>query len=167
MKSEEKPTAEEDTWRTLLEQEIASEPGNERLSVERVREAARILNLPAERLASLETAVAEAVMNAMEHGNHYLPDKPVTLRVRVSETAISVIIGDEGTRPFSLGSLISSQEEPDLEAKLAGLQSPRGWGLFLIKNLVDDMHVVQDQDHHSIELVMHRIEPRTGDTGES
>ena len=27
---------------------------------------------------------------------------------------------------------------PDLEAKLAGLQTPRGWGLFLIGNMVDE-----------------------------
>ena len=35
---------------------------------------------------------------------------------------------------------------PDLEAKLAGLQRPRGWGLFLIKNMVDEMHETTDGD---------------------
>ena len=44
---------------------------------------------------------------------------------------------------------------PDLEAKLEGLQSPRGWGLFLIKNMVDEMHITSDVVHHTIELVMH------------
>jgi hypothetical protein len=42
---------------------------------------------------------------------------------------------------------------PDLEAKLEGMQTPRGWGLFLIKNMVDDMNVTGDEHHHAIELV--------------
>ena len=35
-------------------------------------------------------------------------------------------------------------EAPDLEAKLAGEQKPRGWGLFLIQNMVDDVRVASD-----------------------
>jgi hypothetical protein len=35
------------------------------------------------------------------------------------------------------------------------LQSPRGWGLFLIKNMVDDMHITSDDTHHTVELVLH------------
>ena len=44
---------------------------------------------------------------------------------------------------------------PDLEAKLAGQQSPRGWGLFLIEKMVDEMRVSGDAHHHMLELVMH------------
>ena len=36
---------------------------------------------------------------------------------------------------------------PDLEAKLEGLQKPRGWGLFLIQNMVDDVRVSSDGHH--------------------
>ena len=43
---------------------------------------------------------------------------------------------------------------PDLEAKLAGLQRPRGWGLFLIKNMVDEAHESTDGELHTLELVM-------------
>jgi anti-sigma regulatory factor (Ser/Thr protein kinase) len=51
------------------------------------------------------------------------------------------------------GKPIPEPETPDLEAKLAGLQSPRGWGLFLIKNMVDDMNIEADEVHHTIELI--------------
>jgi anti-sigma regulatory factor (Ser/Thr protein kinase) len=44
---------------------------------------------------------------------------------------------------------------PDLEAKLAGLQTPRGWGLFLIQNMVDGLETAVNEHHHTIELVMH------------
>jgi anti-sigma regulatory factor (Ser/Thr protein kinase) len=43
---------------------------------------------------------------------------------------------------------------PDLKAKLKGAQSPRGWGLFLIQNMVDEMRVSGNPDHHTIELVI-------------
>jgi anti-sigma regulatory factor (Ser/Thr protein kinase) len=38
-------------------------------------------------------------------------------------------------------------------------QSPRGWGLFLIKNLVDEMQVTSDETHHTVELILYREEP--------
>jgi serine/threonine-protein kinase RsbW len=48
-----------------------------------------------------------------------------------------------------------SAEAPDLEAKLEGAQTPRGWGLFLIENMVDEMRVSGNPDHHTIELVIY------------
>ena len=88
------------------------------------------------RLERLKTAVAEATMNAMEHGNEYREELPVSVRVLASDTAWSVHITDHGG-----GADIPEAETPDLEAKLAGEQTPRGWGLFLIKNMVDDLRV--------------------------
>ena len=52
---------------------------------------------------------------------------------------------------------IPEAEAPDLEAKLDGLQKPRGWGLFLIRNMVDDLRSWSDDGRHTIELVL-RIE---------
>jgi anti-sigma regulatory factor (Ser/Thr protein kinase) len=45
---------------------------------------------------------------------------------------------------------------PDIDAKLAGLQSPRGWGLFLIRNMVDELNTSSDDRHHTVELVVNR-----------
>jgi anti-sigma regulatory factor (Ser/Thr protein kinase) len=136
-------------WRTLGEWTLPSEPGNERRAMELVAEAVRGLDISTKRLDALKTAVAEATMNAMEHGNHYQPDVPVSIVLRCSETAVSVRISDHGgSQP------IPEPEAPDLEAKLAELQTPRGWGLFLIKNLVDEMHTTSDEIHHTIELIM-------------
>jgi serine phosphatase RsbU (regulator of sigma subunit)/anti-sigma regulatory factor (Ser/Thr protein kinase) len=130
--------------------EVASEAGNERVAMERVGEAAGRLGLGEARLENLKTAVAEATMNAMEHGNGYRSEAPVALEVCASQGAIHVRITDQGG-----GRPIPDTEAPDLEAKLAGLQMPRGWGLFLIKNLVDEMRVISDDSHHTIELIMY------------
>ncbi len=138
------------SWQGLDEFTISSEPGNERPAAERVAQAVRGLLSPQARVERLKTAVAEATMNAMEHGNKYQRDLQVAIQVRASTTALSVLITDQGG-----DAAIPEPLLPDLEAKLAGLQSPRGWGLFLIKNLVDEANTTSDERHHTVELIMH------------
>jgi anti-sigma regulatory factor (Ser/Thr protein kinase) len=137
--------------RTLAELSIPSEPGNERRATEEVGRAVSGLGLPQRTLERLKTAVAEATMNAMEHGNHYDPDVPVTIQVWQLEDCLLVRIIDRGSGPPPS----PNAEAPDLEAKLAGTQTPRGWGLFLIKNMVDELRVSANPDHHTIELIIY------------
>ena len=129
---------------------IPSQPGNERLAIQKVGEAIRELGLSSSRLEKLKTAVGEATMNAMEHGNKYREDLPVRIRLAASDEKLSVFITDQGG-----GQRIPEAATPDLEAKLDGLQSPRGWGLFLIQNMVDDLQVTTDDRHHTVELILH------------
>jgi anti-sigma regulatory factor (Ser/Thr protein kinase) len=136
-------------WEMLAELTVQSTPGNERFAMDEVVAAVDGLQLDKRKLDKLKTAVAEATMNAMEHGNRYDPNKPVRIQVCQADGAVSVRITDQGGTP-----LVEAQT-PDLRAKLAGEQTPRGWGLFLIKNLVDDMHVSSDDTHHTVELVMY------------
>jgi serine phosphatase RsbU (regulator of sigma subunit)/anti-sigma regulatory factor (Ser/Thr protein kinase) len=130
--------------------EVASEPGNERLAIDQVAKAVAGLELAGLRLERLKTAVGEATMNAIEHGNKNRPELPVEIRVVADGADLKVRITDQGgVRP------IPEVETPDLEAKLAGLQTPRGWGLFLIQEMVDELRTAVDEHHHTIELVMH------------
>jgi anti-sigma regulatory factor (Ser/Thr protein kinase) len=138
-------------WQTLATFAWSSEPGNERLAMAKVAETVAKVGLEPARLERLKTGVAEATMNAMEHGNKFRPEVPVDFVVRVSPTALSVSITDHGA-----GSQIPEAHTPDLEAKLAGLQTPRGWGLFLIEKMVDEVRVTTDGDSHTVELIMHR-----------
>ena len=135
-------------WQTIAEFIIPSQVGNETQAMEEVATSVQGLGLPAARMERLKTAVAEATMNAMEHGNHYQPDKPVQIVVSASASQLKVEITDHGG-----GRDLPQPEVPDLEAKLEGLQSPRGWGLFLIKSLVDEMNVYTDAVHHTLEII--------------
>jgi serine/threonine-protein kinase RsbW len=137
--------------RTLAELSLPSEPGNERQAAEQVASAVSGLGLPERTLERLKTAVAEATMNAMEHGNKYIPEVPVKIEVWLLEERLLVRIIDRGGSPPPS----PNAQRPDLEAKLEGKQPPRGWGLFLIKNMVDDMRVSGNPDHHTIELLIH------------
>jgi serine phosphatase RsbU (regulator of sigma subunit)/anti-sigma regulatory factor (Ser/Thr protein kinase) len=136
--------------RVLTQFDVASVAGNERVALDRVTAAVGPLGLPQAKLDQLKTAVAEAVMNAIEHGNANDPRLPVTVRAVVHRTDLLVQIVDQGG-----GRSIPEPVPPDLEAKLAGEQSARGWGLFLIKSMVDELRVTDDDRHHMVELVMH------------
>jgi anti-sigma regulatory factor (Ser/Thr protein kinase) len=136
--------------RTLAEFALPSVMGNECEAMTQVVAAVKELDLPDSQIQRLRTAVSEATMNAIEHGNKKQPELPVRIHVLVSDTALTVRITDQGG-----GHPIPEPQIPDLEAKLAGLQSPRGWGLFMIEHMVDEMHVTADESHHTVELVLH------------
>jgi serine phosphatase RsbU (regulator of sigma subunit)/anti-sigma regulatory factor (Ser/Thr protein kinase) len=140
--------AEKSRREKLAAFEVPSQLGNERSARETVAKAVAGLGLETSRLERVKTAVAEAVMNAMEHGNHFDAGLLVHIEVWADERKLSVLVTDHGgNQP------IPTQTRPDLEAKLAGLQSPRGWGLFLIENMVDEMRVTSDETHHTLELI--------------
>ena len=136
--------------RTLAELSIPSEPGNERRAAEQVARAVSGLGLPERTLERLNTAVAEATMNAMEHGNRYDPEVPVEIQVLHLKQRLVVRISDRGSGPPPSPTATA----PDLEAKLGGAQTPRGWGMFLIERLVDEVRVSGNPDQHTIELVV-------------
>jgi anti-sigma regulatory factor (Ser/Thr protein kinase) len=138
------------TWQTLAEFILPSELESEHRALEKVTEAVQALTLPAMRLERLRTAVAEATLNAIEHGNRYRPDLPVVIRVLVSEKTLLVRVTDQGG-----GDPIVKPEKPNLGAKLAGQQSLRGWGFFLIEKTMDDTRITSDEAHHTIELFLY------------
>jgi serine phosphatase RsbU (regulator of sigma subunit)/anti-sigma regulatory factor (Ser/Thr protein kinase) len=139
----------ESNGRVLAEFELASEPGNEREAMARIEDAVAGLGLDSARLERLKTAVAEATMNAMEHGNEYRADRPVSIRVIHTPEELSVHVTDRGD-PAEL----PEPEKPDLEAKLEGRQKPRGWGLLLIEKMVDDMRVTSEGGKRTVELAL-------------
>jgi serine phosphatase RsbU (regulator of sigma subunit)/anti-sigma regulatory factor (Ser/Thr protein kinase) len=134
---------------TLLEFDLPSNPGNEREAMARVADAIAVLELDETTLEKVKTAVAEATMNAIEHGNKNDPDLPVVISVTASDEELRIRITDHGG-----GEEIPEKTAPDLDAKLRGEQTPRGWGLFLIKNMVDEMNVTSDDVHHTVELIV-------------
>lgn len=144
-------------WHTLDDFVSASEPGGEREVVARVVTAVEPLHMTPDSLDRLGTAVAETVMNAIEHGNHNDPALYVETTVRTDGSLVEVLVSDKG----GLRELPDHPEIPDLDAKLEGLQRPRGWGLFLVRSMVDDMDVVADPDDPSRHTARLRIRVAT------
>jgi len=135
----------------LLEFELPGAPGNERTAMDRVAEAVGPLGLQPARLERLKTAVSEATMNAIEYGSGSDPKVPVGIVVASLNGEVRVRITDR-----ALGGPIPGDEaeQPDLEAKLAGLQKARGWGLFLIRKMVDRVDVTPGDGRQTVTLAM-------------
>lgn len=132
---------------------VSSSEGNERIAIARVVEAIEPLQLEEARLERLKTAVGETVMNAIEHGHGYDSDLDVGVEVAATDTAITVRVTDQGG-----DNEIPEAAAPDLEAKLAGEQTPRGWGLFLVSQMVDGVKRATRNGSHTVELIMNRKE---------
>jgi serine phosphatase RsbU (regulator of sigma subunit)/anti-sigma regulatory factor (Ser/Thr protein kinase) len=137
---------------------VPGEEGNDRIAMDRVAAAIADLGLPPTRLERLKTAVSEAAMNAIEYGSQGHPEVPVDIVVETTQETIVVRITD---RALS-GAVPTDAETPDIERKLAGDQKARGWGLFLIKNMVDSMDVTSDGSTQTVTLTMAREEPTDG-----
>lgn len=140
-------------WQTIAEFILPSQPGNEKIAMARVAQLIEPFTLKKSLVERIKTAVAEATMNAMEHGNRYQADIPVLVSLDASKTKLRVKIEDQGVGPRR-----QTPEIPDLDAKLAGLQSPRGWGLFLIRSMVDELIVTTGEGFHRLELIFNLVE---------
>lgn len=69
----------------------------------------------------------EAIINAMEHGNRWDPDKGIRISMRCNESSAELMIGDEGD-----GFDHQNIDEKTVEQKLADI---RGRGILLINKL--------------------------------
>lgn len=135
---------------TVLDRfDIGSEPGTERTALARVAAAVGGCGLNPQQVDRLKTAVGEAAMNAAEHGNGNRADLPVRIVVLRLADGVAVEITDCGG-----GAEPTSAPLPDLDLKLAGLQTSRGWGLYLIQHMVDAMDVTTDGDRHTVRLTV-------------
>ena len=139
--------------RRLASFKLASVPGSERVALDRVAESVAGLNLPPGRLDKLKTAVAEATMNAIEHGNDNRAELAVDIEVLRTDAEVIVAITDHGGRGDG-GRLDGGGHDPELTRKLSGEQGPRGWGLFLIRHMVDRLDVTTDGDRRTVRLTM-------------
>lgn len=135
--------------------EVPSKPGNELLARARVADAVQGSGLTDDQVERLKTAVAEATMNGIEHGNGNREELPVEVKVVRTPEALIVSVTDHG------GGRDGADADgpvplPDLELKLAGLQPPRGWGLFLIGKMVDEVGSSDEGGRHTVRLVVRR-----------
>jgi serine phosphatase RsbU (regulator of sigma subunit)/anti-sigma regulatory factor (Ser/Thr protein kinase) len=136
--------------RVLLRVSLAGEPGNERRAMDEVASVVEGLGIAPARLEQLRTAVSEASMNAIEYGSQNDPTIPFQVSAAVEGGNLIVRITDRG-----LGGPLGDTEEPDIEKKLAGEQKPRGWGLFLIRHMVDAVEVTTHGIGQTVTLTMH------------
>ena len=120
--------------------------GYERIAMDCSASFARIVGFVPERIEDLKTAVSEACLNAMEHGNKNQPEKKVVIKMGYKDGVFSVSVMDEGEGMANAPELMT---EPNIVKKIENWETPRGLGIFLIKQLVDhvEFNQVTDEGH--------------------
>jgi serine/threonine-protein kinase RsbW len=126
----------------MMEIYIPSELGYEKIAICAAAAVAQRHGLKAERVDDLKTAVAEAVTNAIEHGNQLQAELRVWVGLKLREAALVIDVVDQGCRPI-----------PALPQEYQDRPNHRGWGMVLMKNLMDEVEVMAAPDRNQVRLV--------------
>ncbi len=122
--------------KTSIELVVPSILGYEIVARGAVATFAHFIGFDQARIEDLKTAVSEACINAIEHGNQLQPDLPVHITSSYDGHRFTVEVSDTGTKPFG-----TITEPKTIEEKLAGAASLRGMGIMLMAALADEFLV--------------------------
>lgn len=96
-----------------------------------IDEVAIDLSIISDLYGNVLISTIEAVTNAIVHGNNNDPQKNVTIEVIKEDKKLTIIVEDEGNG-FDLNK-VPDPTKPDY------IEKPDGRGIFLMKNLTDDV----------------------------
>ena len=116
-----------------VEVSLPSQLGYERIAMACSASYARMVGLAPERVEDLKSAVAEACINAMQHGNKDRPEASVVVNMKFREDTFIVSVIDQGN------GIPEVPEFPGIVRVIEGEESIRGLGVFLIRQLVDSV----------------------------
>ena len=139
-----------------IELRLPSRLGFEKIAMNTAASVARIMGFPDERIEDLKTAIAEACINAIEHGNKLDESLCVGVTLAMTPESLEVRVLDTGTGPkFPV-------EVPDIDKKMHEEQQPRGMGMFLIQALVDEAEWVSSPSSGSYARMVIRLPQLAG-----
>ena len=128
---------------TTVEVRLPTKMGYEKVAMSTASAVAKLMGFPEERVEDLKTAVAEACINAIEHGNRMNEKLSVGVVLRAAGDALEVKVIDDGS------GIRTQPAKPDIDRKMHGEEDPRGMGMFLIQALVDEAEWVAGSDGKS------------------
>lgn len=120
----------------LVELRLPSRTGYEKVAMSVATVIALNMGMPAARVEDLSTALSEAILNAMEHGNQMNEQQQVVVNFTLAVDRLLIAVSDQGQGFYPPVGI------PNLEEKIAGNSPTRGWGWFLMEQLVDQVEVV-------------------------
>jgi serine/threonine-protein kinase RsbW len=121
-----------DEAKKYYEIQLPSRLGSEKIAMATAADLARSMGFDEDRVEDLKTAVAEACINAMEHGNKLDETLPVGVILSRGTDSLEVRVVDTGQGPQR------HMPAPNIDEKMQEHESPRGMGMFLIEALVDE-----------------------------
>jgi serine/threonine-protein kinase RsbW len=128
---------------TCVEVRLPSRLGYEKVAMSTAAAVAKLMGFREDRVEDLKTAVAEACINAIEHGNRLNEGLSVGMVLHAGVDALEVKVIDDGKGMSHL------PPKPDIDRKMHGEEDPRGMGMFLIQALVDEAEWVAGKEGKS------------------
>ncbi len=122
---------------------------NELVAASIVEQIARRSRFRPEAINQIKTAIVEAYINASEHS--LSPDRKIYQRFRVESDKLVITISSRGVVPASMAFQEAVEEAQD-EASSAATQERRGWGLKLIKTLMDEVEFERVDEGTSLRM---------------
>ena len=144
---------------TIVELRLPSRLGYEKVAMSTAASVAKLRGFREERIEDLKTAIAEACINAIEHGNKLNEGLQVGVVLSAGEDALEIKVIDDGR------GIKTIPHKPDIDKKIHGEEDPRGMGMFLIQALVDEAEWVAGGNGKSsyVRLVV-RLDPPSFDS---
>jgi len=103
------------------------------------------------RVEDLKTAVAEACINAIEHSHGIDGDSRVVVTLKQGETRLEVSVKDKGKETHEGWEHLSGRGQ-------GGKSKSRGWGLYLIEELMDEVKFEVTPDGGGIVKMIMNVE---------
>jgi serine/threonine-protein kinase RsbW len=129
-----------------VEVRMPSRMGFEKVAMSTASSVAKLMGFREDRIEDLKTAVAEACINAIEHGNRLNEKLSVGVVLSASADSLEVKVIDDGK---GLKAPPGKVIKPDIDRKMHGEEDPRGMGMFLIQALVDEAEWVTGSEGKS------------------
>jgi serine/threonine-protein kinase RsbW len=131
---------------TTVEVHVPSRMGFEKVAMNTAASVAKLMGFRDDRIEDLKTAVAEACINAIEHGNRLNEKLSVGVVLSAGDDALEVKVMDDGK---GMNRQPGKLNKPDIDRKMRGEEDPRGMGMFLIQALVDEAEWVAGDEANS------------------
>jgi len=128
---------------------LTSQIGYERIAMACSASFAEMYGFPKDRIEDLKTIVAEASINAMQHGNKGRVNAKVIVSMIYQNDTIRVWVTDEGD------GIKERPPNPDIEKIIEADEVLSGFGLFLIEQLADQVEFKESADKgHVVEMAL-------------
>ena len=126
--------------------------GYERVAMASAASFAKMMGFSDERIEDLKTVVAEAAINAMQHGNKDRPDARVAVSLNFKDDALHIAVADHG------GGIKDLPPKPDIARIMEKLDPPTGFGTFLIQQLADEVEFNEMTDGGHMVIMVIRLQ---------
>lgn len=146
------PSHDAEPVERVVELRLPSRLGYEKVAMDAAASVARRMGFTSDRVDALRTAIAEAITNAIEHGNASDSDMKVLVMLTVRPDELVISVADQGRKELKQSQTVTS---PKIEETFARADKG-GWGIWLIRELMDEVEfTTAPSGGNQVRMVIH------------